>query len=314
MNESQNLGTHPWALLSKNHRRTRYGETQYLYSLPETLELRDTPENRDRKGSLQETHKRSHTPSRKCWWLDNSRSQSSQWKLWISKQSPIRCRGTRFGNSMDSIISVQNQNFTRNRKEFAKVLGADAETKSHLNWQFLRKWQSLWSLILESLYVDTSPFRNKWDCWKSGTQDEVQYCCNQAWKKWWAGSMEGHCYLWNIPDLLSCGRTPNQRRFGEPFKGPIIPFGSLVEYHTVSAKDLSRHHQFGKKVLPGIFLGYVLYAGWIWKRDIMVADIKELEKMDASEIHARRLNAKEVITPKTGHNDNDASGWSLHKC
>ena len=27
------------------------------------------------------------------------------------------------------------------------------------------------------------------------------------------------------------GRRPMKRRFGQPFKGPIIPFGSLVEYH-----------------------------------------------------------------------------------
>ena len=32
----------------------------------------------------------------------------------------------------------------------------------------------------------------------------------------------------------------------------------------------------------------------------MVADIEELEEMDASEIHARRLNAKEVLTPMKG--------------
>ena len=32
----------------------------------------------------------------------------------------------------------------------------------------------------------------------------------------------------------------------------------------------------------------------------MVADIEELDKMDASEIHAWRLNAKEVISPKFG--------------
>ena len=35
---------------------------------------------------------------------------------------------------------------------------------------------------------------------------------------------------------------------GQPFKGPIIPFVSLVEYHPVTAKDQSRIHQFGKKV------------------------------------------------------------------
>ena len=34
----------------------------------------------------------------------------------------------------------------------------------------------------------------------------------------------------------------------------------------------------------------------------MVEDIQELEEMDASEIHARRLNAKEVVTPMKGDN------------
>ena len=48
----------------------------------------------------------------------------------------------------------------------------------------------------------------------------------------------------------------------------------------------------------GIFVGLALYAGGIWKRDILVADVEALENMDASEIHARRLNAEEVLIPK----------------
>ena len=39
----------------------------------------------------------------------------------------------------------------------------------------------------------------------------------------------------------------------------------------ISAKDQSRIHQFGKKVLPVLFLGNALYAGWMWKGDILVA-------------------------------------------
>ena len=39
-----------------------------------------------------------------------------------------------------------------------------------------------------------------------------------------------------------------------------MPFSSLVEYHPVIAKDQSRIHHFGKKVLPGLFFGYALYA------------------------------------------------------
>ena len=80
-------------------------------------------------------------------------------------------------------------------------------------------------------------------------------------EKWLADSMECYTYLRNVTDLLSDGTTPYERRFGQPFNGPIIPFGSLVEYHTITAKDQSRIHQFGKKVLPRLFLGYALYAG-----------------------------------------------------
>ena len=117
-------------------------------------------------------------------------------------------------------------------------------------------------------------------------------------ESWWADSMECYTYLRNVTDLLSDGKTPYERRFGQPFKGPIIPFGSLVEYHPITAKDQSRIHQFGKKVLPGLFLGYALYAGGIWKGDVLTADLEELETMDASEIHSKRLNAKDVIFPK----------------
>ena len=44
-------------------------------------------------------------------------------------------------------------------------------------------------------------------------------------ESWWADSMECCTYLRNVTDLLSDGKTPCERRFGQPFKGPIIPFG-----------------------------------------------------------------------------------------
>ena len=74
----------------------------------------------------------------------------------------------------------------------------------------------------------------------------------------------------------------------------------MVGYHLLSATDLSRLHQFGSKVSPGIFLGYAIHAAGTWKGDILVADIEELEEMDALEIHAKRLTAKEVLTPLNG--------------
>ena len=71
----------------------------------------------------------------------------------------------------------------------------------------------------------------------------------------------------------------------------------MVEYHPNSAKDQSKLRQFGAKVSSGIFLGYALYVEESGKGDIVVADIEESEEMDAPELHARRLNAKEVSTP-----------------
>ena len=110
-----------------------------------------------------------------------------------------------------------------------------------------------------------------------------------------AHSVECHCNLRNVQDFLTEEKTPYETRFGEPFKGPIIPFGALVENHMISTRDQSRLHQFGKKVLPGIFLGCELIAGGIWKGDILIAELEDLEGLDASEIYPRRINAKEVL-------------------
>ena len=75
----------------------------------------------------------------------------------------------------------------------------------------------------------------------------------------------------------------------------------MVEYHPITNCEGSvTNPSIGKKVLLGLFLGYDLYAGGIWKGDVLIADLEELETMDASEIYSKRLNAKEVIFPKQG--------------
>ena len=96
------------------------------------------------------------------------------------------------------------------------------------------------------------------------------------------------------------GKTPYESQFGEALKRPVIPFGTTVEYCPISAREKSWLHQFGKKVLRGIFLGNALIVGGIWKGDLLVADIEEFENIDASEIHPRRINKKEVSTSQTG--------------
>ena len=75
--------------------------------------------------------------------------------------------------------------------------------------------------------------------------------------------------LWNVTPICETsqisylmGRRPMKDVLGNHFKGPIIPFGSLVEYHPISAKDQSRIHQFGKESLTWIVPRIRSVRGW----------------------------------------------------
>ena len=87
-------------------------------------------------------------------------------------------------------------------------------------------------------------------------------------EKLWAGSMESYSHVRNVQDLLADGRTPCERLFAEPFKGPVIPFGSMVEYNPISAKDQSRLHQLGKTALPEYSLDMHCMRGELGKETL----------------------------------------------
>ena len=73
--------------------------------------------------------------------------------------------------------------------------------------------------------------------------------------------------LWNVVVIHAMSRifcqmrNSHERRSDEQRSGPIIPSGAEVEHHPISAKDQARFHQFGKKVLPGLFMGHASHAG-----------------------------------------------------
>ena len=88
--------------------------------------------------------------------------------------------------------------------------------------------------------------------------------------------MECYTYLRNVTDLLSDGKTPYERRFGQPFKGTYYSIGSLVEYHLITAKDQSRIHQLERKftwIVPRI---RSLRGRNFGKGDVLIADLEEL--------------------------------------
>ena len=88
---------------------------------------------------------------------------------------------------------------------------------------------------------------------------------------------------------------------GSHLKDLLFLFGSLVEYHPITAKDQSRIHQFGKKVLPGLFLGYALYAGGNFGRVTYWSQtLRSWRRWTHRKSTQKRLNAKEVIFHQKG--------------
>ena len=88
-----------------------------------------------------------------------------------------------------------------------------------------------------------------------------------AWMK------KGGLMQWNVTVTCGTSKTPRQM-VKHRMKGDLENHlkekwfreaPHIIDDHPISAKDKSRLHQFGKKVLPGIFLGYVLFAGGFGK-------------------------------------------------
>ena len=77
--------------------------------------------------------------------------------------------------------------------------------------------------------------------------------------------------------FFQTGETLYIRRFGESFKGP--KFLSGVRFQFESNQDFTK---LAKKVSLGIFHGYELIAGEVWKGNFLIADLENFEKLDAS--------------------------------
>ena len=171
-------------------------------------------------------------------------------------------------------------------KSLQKFLEPTAKPRGHFCLQFFGVWQIFRRIILESLCI-------KWHCRKSSTQNEGKNFCSTVsihfWRKM-VGQFHGMLLLCAKRSRLLIGRENTS----------WTAFWTTIQWAKnscrigdwVSSEFCQRDStSLVKKVLPRIFLGLVLYAGCISKGDIMVADI-EVETLDASDIHAHRLNAK----------------------
>ena len=100
---------------------------------------------------------------------------------------------------------------------------------------------------------------------------------------------------------MSDNKTACERRCGARFSGAVIPFGAGITYLPITDKDKKHVHQFGSKLLWGIFLGYEQQEGGGWNGDLLFLDWEQIENaLHLSDIHIKRFRASEVTVPKVG--------------
>ena len=205
---------------------------------------------------------------------------------------------------MDPVVSVQNKKLRRKHKGASKSsLSRIGSLKSFTDnpLEFGKACEDLsWNHCMSTPHrsetngIAETVVRRV----KEGTSAVLlQSGLNESWS---ADSMECYTYLRNIQDLLSDGKVHTKGVLENHLKDQSSRLVHWLSITLLLRKTSQESINLGKKVLLGWFLGYALYAGGIWKGDVLVADLEELETMDASEIYSERLNAKEVIFPKQG--------------
>ena len=117
-------------------------------------------------------------------------------------------------------------------------------------------------------------------------------------ENWWADSMQCFTYLRNIQDLLSDGITHTRGVLENHLKDQSFRLVHWLSIALFLRKTSQESINLERKSYLECSLDTLCTRVGFWKCDVLIADLEELETMDASEIYSERLNAKEVIFPK----------------
>ena len=125
----------------------------------------------------------------------------------VSKQSPIRSRGTRSRHSVGSIVSVQNKVDTGDGEEFQKVSQAAGKVESHSHRQFIgilaKPVKNGHGIIKLLHFIDPRRIVLLQERCAELTKELLQAGLDE---KCWAVSMEWYCSLRNVQHLPAGGQ------------------------------------------------------------------------------------------------------------
>ena len=214
----------------------------------------------------------------KIWWLDNSRSQSSHWRLWISKQSSLCSRRAGLGHPMDPVVSVQKQKLLRQHKGACKSswsrIGSLKSFTLTIPWNLAKLVKIFPGVIVRRHHTDRKQMgllREQCAEWK---KVPLQYCCNQVWMA------IGGQILWNVIPIcetfkISClmGKLHTKAVLENHLKDQwfrLVHWLSITLFlRNTSQESISLE----RMSYLDCSLDTPCTQGEFWKGDILVADI-----------------------------------------
>ena len=108
-------------------------------------------------------------------------------------------------------------------------------------------------------------------------------------ENWWADSMECYTYLRNVQYLLSDGMRPHMRDvLGNHLKDRSFRLFHWLIITLYLRKTSQESINLERKSYLDCSSDMHCTRGGIWKGDVLVADLEELETMDASEIYSKK--------------------------
>ena len=193
---------------------------------------------------------------------------------------------------MDSVLSFQTEDFTWDGKNYLNYWSRRTDQKLFSQTTRWNLGEHLWN------HRTSTPHRSETNGIAERAVRRVKEGTSPVLlqsgldEKWWSGSRECYCYLRNVQDLLADGKTPYERRFGEPFKRANNTFWINGWISSDFTEWPSKNSSIWQE---SVTWNLSWLAGGIWKGDILIADLEDLEKLNASDICTRITNAKEVL-------------------
>ena len=90
-------------------------------------------------------------------------------------------------------------------------------------------------------------------------------------------AMQHFAHAHNVLRSLGHEETPWERRFDQPFTGPLVPFGAKVLFYNNPHRPDHSTGKTGPTSSEGVFLGYHVQPGHAWKGEYLVAKLEAVD-------------------------------------